>query len=402
MLPTTTQPPRPPHAVGVYLAVVQFFLLIGWVVYAAYLPQLAKAAGLEAKWVPWLLMADQLVFIVTDLAVGLASDRAARLLGRVGRAMVLATLLSCAAFLLLPWVAKQGSPLALIGVTFVWAVTSAALRAPPLTLLGRYVATPQQPLMVALASLGLGLAGAVAPYLALQLKGVPPAWPFLLSALCLAVVTLGMVAAERSLARSGGAAASAAVQSGHTLPVGPAAAFLLAAALGAAAFQWHSSVASAPLALRFAPAADLPWLLPVFWVGFNLALWPAGLLASRHGPWRAMALGALLACGGNAAAAFAGALPTLLVAQAVAGVGWALLLCSAFSGALALGQGAHAGLMSGALNAVLATAALARIAVVSQVAPSGALVVNLAWLAAAGFAACALISHWQARTASPG
>jgi len=66
--------------VGLYLAVVQFFLAIGWVVYAAYLPQLAKAAGLPPKAVPWLLMADQLVFIATDLAVGLASDHAARVL----------------------------------------------------------------------------------------------------------------------------------------------------------------------------------------------------------------------------------------------------------------------------------------------------------------------------------
>ena len=31
--------------VGLYLAVVQFFFAIGWVVYAAYLPQLAQQAG---------------------------------------------------------------------------------------------------------------------------------------------------------------------------------------------------------------------------------------------------------------------------------------------------------------------------------------------------------------------
>lgn len=387
--------PGTPHALGLYLAVVQFFLIIGWVVYAAYLPQLAKAAGLEAKWVPWLLMADQLVFILTDLAVGLASDRAARFLGRIGRAMVVATLLSCAAFLLLPWVAGQGSPVLLIAVTFFWAASSSALRAPPLTLLGRYVAKPQQPMMVALSSLGLGVAGAVAPYVALQLKGVPPTVPFLLSAGCLALVTLGMVAAERKLAQTGtkpaAASATSNVNWAHVM------ALLAAAALGAAAFQWHSSVASGPLALRFAKPADLPWLLPVFWVGFNLALWPAGLMAKRQGPWRAMALGALLAAGGNAAAAFAADLAVLLMAQAVAGAGWALLLCSAFSGALALGQGSRAGLMSGALNAVLAGAALARIAVVSQVSPPAPVVVNLAWLAAAGFLACALISQTQAR-----
>jgi hypothetical protein len=385
---------RPPHAIGLYLAVVQFFLAMGWVVYAAYLPQLAKAAGLEPKAVPWLLMADQLVFIATDLAVGLASDRAARFLGRVGRWMLLATLLSCGAFLLLPWVARQGSPALLVAVTLVWAATSSALRAPPLTLLGRYVAKPQQAAMVALTSLGLGVAGALAPYVALQLKGVDPVLPFLLSAACLAAVTLGMVAAERSLTAQAVKPAQAAASG--MLQGTPVAAFLVAAALGAAAFQWHSFVASAPLALRFAPAADLPWLLPVFWVGFNLALWPASWVAKSQGPWRAMALGAVMAGGGNAAAAFASELPMLLVAQALTGAGWAVLLCSAFSGALALGKGGRAGMFSGALNAVLAGAALTRIAVVSQVAPTGPVVLSLAWLAAAGFALCALLARWQA------
>lgn len=391
--------PAVPRRIGLFLAVVQFFLAIGWVVYAAYLPQLAKAAGLEAKWVPWLLMADQLVFIVTDLAVGLASDRAARVVGRIGHWVVGATMLSCTAFLLLPWVARQGVPALLVGVTFVWAVTSSALRAPPMTLLGRYVSKPQQPFMLALTSLGLGLASAAAPYLALQLKGVDPALPFLLSALGLAAVTLGMVAAERALASAGTAPTplpTARVPRVHLLV------FLLAAACGAAAFQWHGFVASAPLALRHATAADLPWLLPVFWVGFNLALWPAGWLAQREGPWRAMALGAVMAAGGNAAAAWAPDLPLLMASQALAGAGWALLLCSAFGAALALGHGGRAGLVSGALNAVLALAALTRIAVVSQLAPPGPLVVHLAWLAAAGFLACALLSRWQAGLGAAG
>ncbi|MFO1296870.1 MAG: hypothetical protein U1F25_10580 [Rubrivivax sp.] len=37
-------------------------------------------------------------------------------------------------------------------------MTSSALRAPPLTLLGRYVAKPLQPALVAFTALGLGLA----------------------------------------------------------------------------------------------------------------------------------------------------------------------------------------------------------------------------------------------------
>ena len=385
---------RPPRSIALYLAVVQFFLVLGWVVYAAYLPQLAQRAGIALKWVPWLLLADQLVFLITDLWVGVASDRAARVVGRIGRAVLAATLLSTAAFVLLPWVAPQGSPVLFIAVTLVWAVSSAALRAPPLTLLGRYVAKPSQPMMLALSSFGLGLASAVAPYVVLQLKGLDPGWPFVISGLALAAVTLGMVAAERALA--GQAGAGAAVPASH-VAFNPSQAlfFVLACALGAASFQWHSFVASAPLALQFAKPVDLPWLLPVFWVGFNLALMPAGLLAKRWGALQAMATGALLAAAGNATSSLAPTLDLLLVAQATAGAGWALLLCSAFSAALALGQGGREGLMSGALQATLAAAALMRIGYVASAAPPAAAVLPWAGLATAGFVLCAALMMWR-------
>lgn len=391
-----TSAARPPRSIGLYLAVVQFFLALGWVVYAAYLPQLAQRAGIALKWVPWLLLADQLVFLVTDLWVGMASDRAARVLGRVGRAVLAATLVSTAAFVLLPWVAPQGSPGLFIAVTLLWAITSSALRAPPLTLLGRYVAKPAQPMLIALSSFGLGLAGAAAPYVALQLKGIDPTWPFVISGLGLAAVTLGMVAAERALARQ---AAPTPPPRAAAAPFRPAQAlaFVLACAVGAAAFQWHSFVASAPLALQFAKPPDLPWLLPMFWVGFNLALVPAGLLAKRWGPLRAMVCGATLAAIGNAAAGLAPALELLLAAQALAGAGWALLLCSAFSGALALGQGGREGLMSGALQSTLAAAALLRIGYVASTTPPPSLVVQWAWLAAVGFALCGLLLAWRNR-----
>jgi hypothetical protein len=108
--PPRPRPARVPAAIGLYLAAVQFAFALGWIVYVAYLPALAGQAGLGVRWVPWLLLADQLVFIATDLAVGLASDRAARVLGRLGRWVLAVSLLSAAAFLALPWVAPQGSP----------------------------------------------------------------------------------------------------------------------------------------------------------------------------------------------------------------------------------------------------------------------------------------------------
>lgn len=382
-----------PRGVGLYLAGVQFVFVVGWIVYAAYLPQLLAQVGVAKSWVPWLLAADQLVFLVTDLVVGVWSDKAAAVHGKVARWVLGATLVSTLAFLALPWAAGSGSLALFLGLTFVWTVTSSALRAPPLTLLGRFVAKPSQPAMVALVALGLGLANAIAPYLVLGLKGVDPRWPFLASALVLAAMTLGMVAAERALAalRPTGPGVRAARGAAAGLPL-PAVLFLLAAGLGAVAFQAHVFLASGPLWLRHAPAADLPALLPLFWVGFNLALWPAGLLAKRLGALPTMAVGAVLASCGVACAVLAPTALLLGVAQLAAGTGWAMLLCAAFAGALALGSTGREGFFNGALQSALAAAALVRLVTLALLAPAAALVQVWAPWAALGFAVAALLA----------
>jgi hypothetical protein len=332
------------------------------------------------------------VFLATDLAVGLASDRAARVLGRIGRWVVAASVVSALAFLALPWVAPQGSPVLFAAVTLLWVATTSALRAPPLTLLGRYVAKPSQPMMVALSAFGLGVANALAPYVGLQLKGVAPELPFALSALGLALLSLGMVAAEHALAQQpGGPTASTPGEGADAPSRGHVTGFMVACVVGALAFQWHQSISSAPLLLRHASPQDLPTWLPVFWVGFNLCLWPAGVMTRRLGAASTMAIGAELAMLGTAGAAFAPTLHLLLAAQLAAGAGWALLLCAAFSGALVMGHTGREGLMSGTLQATLALAALARIGIVTTAAPSAAAAVSMAWWPAVAFALCAAL-----------
>jgi Major Facilitator Superfamily len=377
-----------PRAVGAYLAGVQFLFVLGWIVYAAYLPQLLAQVGLERKWVPWLLAADQLIFLVTDLAVGVWSDRAAAVQGRIARWVLGATLLSCAAFLLLPLAAGSGSLALFLGLTLVWTVTSSALRAPPLTLLGRYVARPSQPAMVALVAFGLGLANAIAPYVVLALKGVDPRWPFAMSAAVLAAVTLGMVAAERSLAAPRSAArpalpAATALRSGLL--------FVAACVAAALAFQAHVFLASGPLWLRHADAAQLPALLPIFWVAFSLVQWPASGLTHRLAPLPAMALGAVLATCGVALAVLAGSVPALGLAQALAGSGWGLFFCAALAAALALGAGGREGLFNGALQSTLALAAMARLGIVATLAPAAPQLQSWAPWSASGFALAALV-----------
>ncbi|HQY48292.1 MAG TPA: hypothetical protein PLE38_15110, partial [Usitatibacteraceae bacterium] len=124
---------------------VQLFLALGWTVYVIYLPALAAQAGLPKAMVPWLLLLDQAIFAAMDWALGTMADRMAGAMERLANAILLATLVSCGAFLMLPFVAPAGSPALLVAVTVVWSATSSALRAPPLALIGRHVPGPSQP-----------------------------------------------------------------------------------------------------------------------------------------------------------------------------------------------------------------------------------------------------------------
>ncbi|MBC7954583.1 MAG: MFS transporter, partial [Cytophagales bacterium] len=131
------------------------------------------------------------------------------------------------------------------------------------------------------------------------------------------------------------------------------------------AFQLHTFINSTPLYLRFAPAVQMQWLAPLFWVGFNLAMLPAAWVARRLGGWRVMAAAGLAAAGASLLAQYATSLPQLITAQVVAGAAWACLLMSAFSVALALGHTGREGRFGGALSSVLALAALGRMAVLA-------------------------------------
>lgn len=347
--------------VGLYFGALQLAFALSWVTYVIYLPSLAAQAGLGARAVGWILMLDQLVFIACDLAAGLASDRVARGLGRLGRIAAGVTMLSCIAFVLLPWLAPQGAPV-LLALTLLWAASSSALRAPPLALLGRHVPRPAQPGMLALSMLGLGLANAAAPWLGLALKGVDPRGPFVLASGVLVLVTLGLARAETTLARRSGTPAPAAPRRAGS---GGWPAFAACALLAALGFQVQSFVNSTPLYLRHAAPAELPWLAPTVWAGFSLGLWPASLAARRWGALPTLAAGAVLAALCALLAERAGALAPLVGLQLLTGVAWAGLLNAAFAAALALGQGGREGLFSGTLSALLAAAALARLALVA-------------------------------------
>ncbi len=380
-----------PRRVGLFVGMVQLFFALTWTVYVAYLPQLAAQVGLPKSAVIQLLMLDQLVFVLADYACGVASDRMARLHGRIGPAVLAMTVASACAFVLLPVVAPMATAPVFIGLTVVWAIGSSALRAPPMNLIGRYAPKPRQPALLAMSMLGLGLASAVAPYLGAALRDIDPRVPFLLSAVALSLATLGIVAAERALqaGRSGHADARAVDAKAHAdadadadacatataqatiapapptppglggAPWGP---WLAAAALATLAFQLHVFFNSGGLYLKHGGAANLQHLAPVFWVGFNLALWPASLATRRWGALKVMGTAGLVAGCGSALAVASGGLAMLVAAQALAGAAWAGVLMAAFAAALAFGHTGREGQVSGALSSTLALAALLRMA----------------------------------------
>ncbi|HEX2541903.1 MAG TPA: MFS transporter [Caldimonas sp.] len=354
--------------VGIYLGVVQFLFAATWIVYVIYLPQLVAQAGLPKQAVAWILMFDQLVFVFADYACGVAADRAAKVVGRVGIAVMAATLVSCAAFVAMPHVAPQGSAVGLLVLITLWAVTSSALRAPPLALVGRYAARPTQPLLLACTLLGLGIANALQPYLGLTLRDIDPRIPFALSSVSLALVTLGMVIAERRLRTA--AQPAAAAEPATAAPVSePTPLFALTALLAALAFQVHVFIDSAVLYGAKADASALPTLLPVFWISFSIAMFPFSLAVKRWASTQVMGVAAIVAAGAALAGNFAPTLPLLIAAQLLAGAAWAGVLVSAFAWALERGGGGRAGTYAGVLSSVLALAALARMASVSAGLP---------------------------------
>jgi hypothetical protein len=349
---------------GLYLAFLQLVFTLGWTTYVIYLPRLAAEVGIAPTAVILLLMLDQAIFTITDTAMGIAADRIASLVGRLGIYVGVLTALSCAAFVALPFIAGagHGAQPFFIAAIVIWAITSSALRAPPLILLGKHRAKPEIPFLSALAMLGYGLAGAVSPYLGVVLRDVDARFPFVISSVVLLVTTLALSKAERAVAREAAPAKPATpAKPFGTVPV----IFIAAMVLLALGYQLHFAINSAPFYLRFAKPAELQWLMPVFWIGFNIAMFPASIIVKHRGGLIVMGAAGLLGAVAVLVAEFAGGLNTLIVAQFIAGAAWGCMLMSAISAALAIGETGAEGKVTGLVFSALALATFARMAAVA-------------------------------------
>jgi hypothetical protein len=348
------------QAAGLYLAVLELVFTLGWTVYAIYLPRLAASVGIAAGAVIFILMLDQAIFTITDFAMGVAADKVSRLVGRLGHWVAAITLVSCAAFVGLPFVAgAQLGAGALLALTITWAVTSSALRAPPLMLLGKYAARPAILQLASVAMLGLGIAGAVSPYLATTLTKQDPRLPFIVASGALVLTSLALAKVERTLAKDAPANNAPPKTVDRSVPA-PVVIFALAMVIFALGFQLHFFFNSAPLFKQF--TNDIGTLMPVFWVGFSVAMFPASLITKRWGGLPVMGVAGCIGALAIVAMEFAGTLEVAVAAQIIAGAAWGCILMSAFAAAAALGYTGAEGKTTGILFSALALATFARMA----------------------------------------
>ena len=371
--------------VGLYFGLLQLVFGLTWVGYVIYLPQLAARAGISAGVVGWLLVCDQVIFACCDWAAGVAVDRVARVVGRVGTIIAAVTMISTLAFLLLPFVSRSGAYL-FVAAIVVWAVTSSALRAPPLALLGRYTPDDRQAWVSSLFVVGTGMATASTPFLTGRITAYDPRILFTVSAAAVLAVTLSIVWAERTLTR----AASPERPGPTPIRVRLFVVFLAAVLVAQIGFQLHNSVNAQRLFAKYAAPSNLPILLSLFWIGFTLLTPLASVLVRRFGGIAAMMVGAVVAAGSAWAATQADDVVSLGIAQFVCGAAWGAVMTSAVVAAFAIGRRGNAGTAVGALFSMIALATMARIALVTAhgdrvpaVASALPWLPTVSWLAAA-------------------
>jgi len=347
---------------GLALAGVQFFFTLGWTVYALYLPDLLKGAGLAASWLPWLLMADQLIFAAMDIAFGIAADRMADTYRRLARLLLWLTSLSAVAFLLLPSLAPV-SPGLLLLVLAIWVISASVVRAPTMVLLAKRAKAAQQGQLVLCYAGGMALASALSPFFGLWLKGQEPQLVFALSGLALLVAVLVLLRLSPVL--------PAVEADDGQQPVAFASYLPLLAVLGLAAFgfQVHAFVNAAPLYLLHVSKDSLPWLMPLLWLGFFASLLAVSALVKRFAAWPVVAAGLLLAALASYGASLSGGLAWLIGLQLLTGAGWAMVFGGLMQQAGVDGRRGAEGLFMGSFFAVLAISSFARIALTTQYLP---------------------------------
>jgi MFS family permease len=386
---------EPASAAGPALAGVQFFFTLGWTVYVIFLPDLLKSVGVAVAWLPLLLMADQLIFAVMDIAFGVVADRMADGYRKLARLLLWLTTISAVAFLLLPSLGII-SPAMLIAILLIWVISASVVRAPTMVLLAKQAKAAQQGRLVVWYAAGMALAAALSPFFGMLLKGADPRLPFAISALTL-------LAAVLVLLRFSGRDVPG-VQEDEPQPIAFRAyvPLLVVLALASGGFQLHAFLNAAPQYLAHSSKENLPWLMPLLWVGFFAALLGVGAVIKRFGALIVATAGIVLTAFASYASATAGSLEMFVLLQLLAGVGWAAAFAGLMEQASMFGTRGAEGLFMGSFFSVLALSSFARIGFASQLLPQNSALQGLqfilpaALLLSAGLIAAAYV--WKRKT----
>jgi hypothetical protein len=194
-----------------------------------------------------------------------------------------------------------------------------------------------------------------------MLRDQDPRLPFIISSAVLLLTALGLSKIEYDVAAHAAKAKAPPPKPFRTMQI----VFITGMVLLSLGFQLHFSINSPPFFLRFAKPDDLQWLLPVFWIGFNIAMFPASSIVKHRGGVVVMGAAGLFGAVALFVAETANGLNTLIAAQFVAGAAWGCMLMSAVSAAIAIGGGGAEGKVTGLVFSALALATFARMAAVA-------------------------------------
>ena len=129
----------------------------------------------------------------------------------------------------------------------------------------------------------------------------------------------------------------------------------------AVSYQVHFSLNSPDLFLSFSGAAQLQYLMPIFWIGFNLMMFPSSGFVKRFGAYVVMAFASAVCTLATYGTMIAPNLELLVAAQFVSGACWGAINVAAFSAVIQFGRRDREGAFLGCLFAVMSSAALLRI-----------------------------------------
>lgn len=332
------------------LTLIQFLFLLTWIVYAIYLERLLQGMGFSRQFALMMLILDQALFAVADIALGCWADRLIKQWKKFAPGLIVLNLLGCLSFMLLPFIAAQGSSTFFVAVTILWVLSASVLRTPLYAMIATRSNDQKSSASHAWALLGMGLASASAPYLGQSLTNLSPTLPFMLSGCSLALVSFSFLH-KGFLPNPPTKQATEAAPTPHStalfklLPIG--------LCLGLAA-QLHLFINSGTLYKAFTQASELPWLLPIFWIGFSVVLFPASKWLNRLTPSLLLLIGGILGASSLILCSVAPNLPLLITGQLLTGCAWGLVFMGGLCAAGGWGQRGREGLFLGAWFAMLA------------------------------------------------